>query len=325
MKGSYPVKVFNRRVQYKFQINRNLTILRGDSATGKTTLIEMIAAHQSNKESSGVTVECDRPCVVLTSLNWQLNLAQIQDSIVFIDEGDPFVASNEFAAAVRESSNYYVIATRTSLFSLPYSVQEVYGIHNISGNRYEGTKRIYSTFYPIYGREPVERKRPDVVLVEDSNAGFQFFSSVCSRYGIRCVSAGGKAKISRAILACPADQEILVIADGAAFGPEMERVLALRFARTVSIYLPESFEWLILEADVIRSQNISTILQNPADHIESRKYFSWEQFFTDLLVRESNAVPYLHYQKSVLNPGYLEEGTAEKILRRINADTEAFQ
>ena len=29
MKGSYPIKVFNRRVQYKFTINRNLTILRG--------------------------------------------------------------------------------------------------------------------------------------------------------------------------------------------------------------------------------------------------------------------------------------------------------
>ena len=67
MKGSYPIKVFNRRVQYKFTINRNLTILRGDSATGKTTLIDMIAAHQSNGESSGVTVQCARPCVVLTA------------------------------------------------------------------------------------------------------------------------------------------------------------------------------------------------------------------------------------------------------------------
>ena len=45
MKGSYDVKVENRRLQYKFRINRNVTILRGDSATGKTTLIDMIAAH----------------------------------------------------------------------------------------------------------------------------------------------------------------------------------------------------------------------------------------------------------------------------------------
>ena len=39
MKGSFEVIVKNRRIQYKFTICRNITILKGDSATGKTTLI----------------------------------------------------------------------------------------------------------------------------------------------------------------------------------------------------------------------------------------------------------------------------------------------
>ena len=34
MKGSYQVKVWNNRISYKFVIERNITILRGDSATG---------------------------------------------------------------------------------------------------------------------------------------------------------------------------------------------------------------------------------------------------------------------------------------------------
>lgn len=46
MKGKYEVVVKSRRVQYKFSVIRNITILRGDSATGKTTLIDMIAAYQ---------------------------------------------------------------------------------------------------------------------------------------------------------------------------------------------------------------------------------------------------------------------------------------
>ena len=74
------------------------------------------------------------------------------DMIVFylIDEGEHFVTSKEFAEAIQNSDNYYVIATRSSLFNLSYSVNEVYGIRNISGNKYQGTKKLYSEFYPLH-------------------------------------------------------------------------------------------------------------------------------------------------------------------------------
>ena len=62
MKGKYEVVVKSRRVQYKFSVIRNITILRGDSATGKTTLIDMIAAYQENGEASGVTVISKTRC-----------------------------------------------------------------------------------------------------------------------------------------------------------------------------------------------------------------------------------------------------------------------
>ena len=128
MKGKYEIIVKDRHLQYKFTINRNITILRGDSATGKTTLIDMIAAFQANGISSGVSIQSEKPCVVLTGVNWKVNLEQIDDSIVFIDEGDTFVRSKEFAETIQHTSNYYVIATRSSLFELPYSVNEIYGI-----------------------------------------------------------------------------------------------------------------------------------------------------------------------------------------------------
>ena len=149
MKGKYEITVRNRRLQYRFTIERNLTILRGDSATGKTTLIDMLAAYQQNGTDSGIEVRCEKNCTVLTGLRWQENLSSIHDNIVFIDEGDRFVTSKDFAEAVRSSDNYYVIATRASLFNLPYSIKEIYGIKNVSGNRYQGTKRLYSEFYPL--------------------------------------------------------------------------------------------------------------------------------------------------------------------------------
>ena len=55
MRGSYKVIIQNNRVQFKLTINRNLTIIQGNSATGKTTLLDMVAAHEELGAQSGVT------------------------------------------------------------------------------------------------------------------------------------------------------------------------------------------------------------------------------------------------------------------------------
>ena len=42
MKGKHSVFVQNNRLRYEFTISRNITIIRGDSATGKTTLLDLL-------------------------------------------------------------------------------------------------------------------------------------------------------------------------------------------------------------------------------------------------------------------------------------------
>lgn len=306
MTGKYDIVVQNRRLHYKFTIERNITVLRGDSATGKTTLIDMIASYQQNGEASGITINCEKTCTVLNGLRWQENLALIHDSIVFIDGGDKFVLSEDFARAVRDSDNYYVIATRAPLTNLPYSVDEIYGIKNSSGNRYQGTKRLYSKFNNLYDTKVESISRPDLVLVEDSNAGYQFFSDFFSKYDIPCISAQGKSNIYSELL----NQDYstaLVIADGAAFGPEIEKVLFLKKlkGKKLMIYLPESFEWMILRSGLLKEGRLQAILDSPYDYIESRKYFSWERFFTSLLTDETSGT-YLQYNKTSLNRIYVK-------------------
>ena len=66
MKGSYKVVLQNKRVKYEFTVRRNITIIRGDSATGKTTLISMVAAVSNPGRMLGVTVECEKRCVTFT-------------------------------------------------------------------------------------------------------------------------------------------------------------------------------------------------------------------------------------------------------------------
>jgi len=305
MTGRYNIVVQNRRLQYKFTIERNITVLRGDSATGKTTLINMIASYQQNGEASGITVSCEKTCTVLTGLRWQENLALIHDSIVFIDEGDKFVLSEDFARAIRDSDNYYVIATRAPLTNLPYSVDEIYGIKNSSGNRYQGTKRLYSKFYNLCDTKVDSISKPDLVIVEDSNAGWQFFSDFFSRYDIPCVSAHGKSNVYRKLLSQDYSTA-LVIVDGAAFGSEIELVLSLKRLKDkkLMIYLPESFEWMILKSGILKQGRIEEILERPYNYIESEKHFSWERFFTALLVEETKGT-YLQYDKTSLNRSYM--------------------
>lgn len=315
MNGKYEIKVKDARLQYKFTVSRNITILRGDSATGKTTLIEMIAAYQQNRTSSGVSITCEKDCVVLNSLNWQMNLSQMNDKIVFIDEGADFVKSKDFSEMIEGSDNYYVIATRMFLPNLPYSVTEIYGIKNISGNRYQNTKRLYSTFYSLYNEnEFVNTNNTNILIVEDCKSGYQFFSHICQKLNIRCADAKGKSNIP-SVIQKNIDSNIMIIADGAAFGPEIENVMSLvRRSNTISMFFPESFEWLILKSGIIK--NVEDILRHPEDFIESKDYFSWERFFTELLCKKTKGT-YLKYGKSELNENYLCEKEVNSILKNV--------
>ena len=315
MKGKYEVVVKSRRVQYKFSVIRNITILRGDSATGKTTLIDMIAAYQENGEASGVTVISKKQCTVLTGIRWQENLSLIHDSIVFIDEGDKFVASEDFAKAIKNSDNYYVIATRTPLFNLPYSVKEIYGIKNVSGNRFQGTKRLYAEFYPLCRVDTDISLKPDLVITEDSKSGYRFFENYFSEYGINCVSAASKTKIYNELITRQYET-VLVIADGAAFGPEMQHVMQyMRDTRNkIVLYAPESFEYLLLRANII--DKTSEVTEKTYELADSRQYFSWEEFYTAYLIEQTRNTIY-EYSKKKLKDTYLTSGNFRKIVSQL--------
>lgn len=66
------------------------------------------------------------------------------------------------------------------------------------------------------------------------------------------------------------DKRVVVIADGAAFGSEIEKVLEVIGQREqMALYLPESFEWLILESDVLNDKDIRVMSEKWGDYIES--------------------------------------------------------
>jgi hypothetical protein len=315
MKGSYRITVSNAKVRYDFTIRRNITIIKGDSATGKTTLVEMIREYDESGEDSGVTLQCEKNCRVLAGKDWKLLLSAMHETIVFIDEENVFLPTKDFAEAVRESDNHYVIVTREGLPNLPYSVEEIYGIRE--SGKYASLKQVYNEFYRIYGRTDYKKRvKPECVIVEDSNAGYGFFASLGQKGGYPVISAGGKSNIFREILKNPG-QNMLIIADGAAFGPEMDRVMKLiRQREGAVLYLPESFEWLILKSGVVTGHDLREILEDPGKYIEGQEYFSWERFFTDLLMMLTKDT-YLQYTKRKLNKSYLNKEISAKIAEQM--------
>lgn len=313
MKGIVNVRVSNARISFELRLERNITILSGDSATGKTTLVGMIRDYEEDGRSSGVTVQSHKPCRVLTNADWQYRLASITDSIVFLDEGNSFVKSEAFARTIQGSSNYYVIITRESLYQLPYSVTAILKLKTTTTKR----KKTFVRAYPQYDnlQNPSGKiEASETVLTEDSNSGYELFSYIAQRSGTQCICAQGKSNVFSTLNRCP-DRRMLVIADGAAFGAELEKVYRLMEQRSnkITLYLPESFEWLVLKSGVLGSQTPREILGNPAAYIESSLYFSWKQYFTDLLVHLTQETV-LRYNKGKLNPAYLQSANVEKIL-----------
>ena len=310
MTGKYQIVLYNNKVQYRLSVERNLTLLRGDSATGKSELIRLLTQYNGNPHSSGITLICDKECTVLNEGNWQLFLQIYRGRVFFIDEGNAFLRTQEFADEVKRSDNYFVIISRESLPQLPYSVDEIFGLQEgKEAGRYREPKRFYNEMYRIYGSSFVLRTIPDLIITEDSNSGNEFFQIL---FPGKCISSQGKSNIKRLLLA-HANQSVLAVVDGAAFGPEMQDCMEMvrAYGRSMSIFAPESFEYLILQSGLIEVPK--AVLAETWNYADSLKYFSWEEFYTSYLSDTTQNQVY-QYSKRKLNSFYKTIGSIDKII-----------
>ena len=153
MTGKYDIEIYNKRVHYHLTVKRNITVIQGDSATGKTELLRMISDYENNGISSGITQICEKRCVVIENASWK-----------------------EITRMVKGSDNYFVLVTRDSLEHLPYSIEEIYGMRQErDSQKYQNAKRIYNETYQLYNLQAKEDIQPDLVITEDSNSGYEFY------------------------------------------------------------------------------------------------------------------------------------------------------
>ena len=113
MKGKIRILVSTKRLRYELNLRRNITIIQGDSASGKTTLIQIISDYLSGRTGPGTEVICDRKCAVLSGdpESACIRLSLLQNAVVFVDEQETFLSTKSFARAVLASNCYFVFIT----------------------------------------------------------------------------------------------------------------------------------------------------------------------------------------------------------------------
>lgn len=325
MKGKYYFRVKSKKTRFDFVIKRNITIIKGDSATGKTTLLHMLYEYLRVGRESGYSVSTDANFYVYlrkeVGRNWQEVLFPLENTIIFIEENNDFVFSEEFAEFVKNSGNYFVLINRSPFKMLPYSIHEIYEI--VTEGKKADVKESYHEFKELYGNYPIlENNIFQNVMTEDSNSGFQFFSKVFNNSNI--VSANGNGNIINEIKKLH-NGDTLIVADGAAFGSIMEECIEYFTANTnrrISIWLPESFEFLLLKSGIVQFENLEEILENTYDYLDCKEYESWERYFAALLISLTKDMPY-EYTKSVLNDYYTRENVVDKILEHFPDEIKA--
>ncbi len=316
MRGKIKIYVKNKQITFSFTLERNVTVITGDSGTGKTKLINMVRNYSELGKSSGVTLRCNKTCIVLEGRSWEQVLADTHNSVVFVEESTPlFLTSQAFAQAMKKSDNYYVLVTREPLPQLPYSIDCIKQI--IRKNKNDRKPQL-DKIYKNISVKKISGFPYDIVITEDSKSDFQLFTKATEKHKVKCISAGGKSGILP-LLNKHTDKKILVIADAAALGSEIRELVRFREISNnkIDFFLPESFEWLILNSAIFAGNNhIKNILTEPVDYIESQEFFSWEQFFTSLLVEETKNSPQLQYpaNKSKLPAGYQTDANIESII-----------
>lgn len=150
MRGKYHIEISNRKLHFELDIDRKVTVIKGNSGTGKTTLIKMIQGFQEQGNKSGIRLKNEKNIslvVFLATTKWEHELTELRDHIIFVDEAVDYLYSKAFQEAFAESDNYIVIISRSGRFThLPYSVQSIYQLRSVKGQ--DGTlTKMYRIYY----------------------------------------------------------------------------------------------------------------------------------------------------------------------------------
>lgn len=286
MTGEYTITVDSSRVYYEITVNRKYTFIRGESGTGKTRFINCLE-EVTNFYSIKCSPDIESVVAISSLVTFDLvtkNMTKGKHIFVIDEKICEYFAENErnheFKRRTEHMNGYFILITRHSYASIPYSVEAILELKGTVVNKkfINHSEKIYTW------NEDTDIVLPDVVLVEDKKAGLDFYKNTLT---CEVISADGNGNICKKIesLVNSGYKNIFVIGDGSALGANIKGIVSKkiyfeRVGRRVKLFFPESFEYLSLLSMLGRSNKY---LSRTYDYADSSKYLSWERFYTKLL------------------------------------------
>jgi hypothetical protein len=319
MKGKHIVSITSRRAEYRLELERKITVIKGKSGTGKSSVIRLVSDYLELGKDSGikVTVSSSTRLLVLTnSSDWDTVMPSLRNTIIFFDEDVRYIYNEAFQKALWTADCYAVIISRSGQFTgLPFAVSSIYELVTERNG-----KNTITSMYHLY-EEKHKRNDFDLVVTEDSNSGYEMAKYAFDSEKMRVISAGGNASVYRTLMKNGGENDqICVDVDGAAFGPYIEPVL--KFAElqgTISVSAPESFEFILLHLDSVM-KHLSLDhgeLSRTYDFCDSKDFITWERYYENLLNEITTEHLGFSYGKSKLNPYFLNGRCAELFIEQI--------
>lgn len=294
MQGIQYIRLQSKRLSYDLELRHKVNIIQGDSGIGKTTLIgtvnNSIRRHMfKNTSTKELDIIDDRSVARVVS-----HIRESKDCICLMDEDTPGITSKEVAEAINDSDCCFVIIHRYPLSNIPYSIDAVYTLETI------GTKHVLKN---RFSRSADGSKvKPQYIICEDSKSGFILFKLIDTLDKYVNTSRGKSNIIDMAIdLQSSTHSRVLIIADGAAFGDHIERLISAQTKFNIAAYLPESTEFLLLHS-VIFKQDVDL---EQLIHTVDTSFISSEQMYTQILKQKMQEIG-LTYSKSGLNRCFVD-------------------
>ncbi len=290
LKNTIKLEVESPNYNFSCNINRRITLIHGDSATGKSSLTAILST-----TLPGVHIKCDLSTVILHNDSWKAILTSSTNAIVIAD--DLWCAETaEFASVCKamlvKNNLYLVLITRAELGNfeeaekvqsngdhfgrLSISLNEIYNFCTDGINHWLEHDKI--SFHEDF-------KKNDLILTEDTTDGYDFFD-----YHFKHVnrSTNGKDSIISDIKKYDKNLNIFLLIDSSAFGCHYEKLKRVILDAGYNVYFCysyESFEYFLLCSNMLRFSPLVQYELNDTSY--ANRYISWETYFSDLINRST--------------------------------------
>lgn len=283
MLGKYYIDIGNKYKKFHIEIEHRINVIKGNSASGKTTLIKFIEQFLRSGKSSGLKCDtnADKLIVLHEGDDYEniINKNRGINTIILVDEQVQFIKSEDFIRVLDNSGFYIVIISRDSIKYFDYSIKALYKL--VTEKRGICSYSYLSILYT--GAEFVVQ--PDIMITEDSNSGFEAMTNILK---CKVVSADGKDNVINKLKEKDIINEnkiICLLVDGEAFGRNIESIISWDLeheaTKKLYIFIPSSFEWLLLKLCNVYNEK----LDKTYNYADTRQFKSWERYYTYLLNR----------------------------------------